>query len=69
LSLDDKVEIAWKVLIEKERQADVARHFRMTVQGISKITSTLRKKPSLLQELVNLRQTKASERKKVADLV
>jgi hypothetical protein len=53
LTLEDKAEIAWKVFIEKERQADVARHFRMTLQGISKITSTLRKKPCLLQELFN----------------
>jgi hypothetical protein len=48
LTLDDKVQIAWKVLVGKERQADVARHFRMTEQGISRITSLLRKKPNLL---------------------
>ena len=69
LSLDDKVEIAWKVFIEKERQADVGRHYRMTVQAISRFTSSLREKPSLLQELMNIRDSKVAERSKVAGLI
>ena len=69
LTLDQKVEIAWKVFIEKERLADVAKHFRSTPSAISRFTSSLRKKPSLLQELMNIRDKKASERSKVAGLV
>lgn len=69
LSLDEKVDIAWKVFIEKERLTDVARHFRMTVQAISGLTSSLRKKPTLLQELVNIRDSKVAERSKIAGLI
>jgi hypothetical protein len=69
LNLDDKIEIAWKVFMEKEKQADVARHFRMTTPAISRFTSMLRKKPSMLGELLSKNQTRAAETKKIGDII
>jgi hypothetical protein len=69
LTLDEKVQIAWKVFIEKDRLVDVSRHFRTTLSAVSRFTSSLRKKPSLLQELMNIRDSKMAERSKISGLV
>ena len=56
LSLEQKVEAAWMVFVQMEKQADVARHFRVSAWVISKLMSGIRKKPALLSELLSRKQ-------------
>ena len=57
------------IQIEKERQADVAKHFRVTQQTISSLVCSVRKKPDLLSELLALRKSKQTERVEVREII
>lgn len=69
LSLNDKIEIAHKVFIQHEHLLDVARHFRVTISCISRMTSTLRKKPNLLAEWLASRDLKQREQEALANFI
>ena len=69
MGLDEKVQAVWMVQMEKERQADVAKHFRVTQQTISTLICTVRKKPGLLSELLALRKSAQKERAEVREIV
>ena len=62
LSFDQKIEAASMVFIDKETQATTARHFRVTVQAISKLVCKLRKNPEALSEVLAKREAKEVER-------
>ena len=55
LALEDKVEALHMVLVNKESQATVARHFRVTAPTISRLVRTALKNPRVLSELVSKR--------------
>ena len=51
-----------RVLVQKELQADVAKHFRVTAPTISRLVSKMEKRPALLSELLSKRDEKLQER-------
>ena len=53
LSLEQRVEAAHMIFIKKERQTDVAKHFRVTQPAISVLVRRIMKKPSFLSELLS----------------
>ena len=62
LSLDERIEAVHRVLVQKELQADVAKHFRVTAPTISRLVSKMEKRPALLSELLSKRDEKLQER-------
>ena len=57
------------IQMDKERQADVAKHFRVTQQTISTLICSVRKKPGLLSELLALRKSAQAVRAEVREIV
>ena len=69
LSLDDRVEVAWMIFMDKERQVDVAKHFHVTQPSISSLVSRLRKKPNMLSELLAVKESKKADRAAIGDAI
>ena len=69
LSLDDRVEVAWMIFMDKERQVDVAKHFHVTQPSISSLVSRLRKKPNMLSELLTIKESKKADRVAIGDAI
>ena len=65
LVLEDRIEAVSMVLIKKMLIKDVARHFRITAGPISNLMSRVKKRPSLLRELINQREVKMAEKLRV----
>ena len=58
LTFDQKVDATWMVLMKKETQAMTARHFRVSVQVITRLMCKLRDNPNLLAELLSQRESR-----------
>ena len=58
LTLEQKLEIVHRALVDGEAQKDLARDFRVTQPVISSLVCKVRKKPSLLAELISERAKK-----------
>ena len=69
LSLEQRVEAAHMIFIRKERQADVAKHFRVTQPAISVLIRRLKKKLSFLSELLSNREEIRSQRSKIVEVL
>ena len=52
LTLTDKINIAYKVLIEYDKIQDVAKEFRITKQGISSIVIKFQKNKAAFEEML-----------------
>ena len=48
----DKIDIVHRVLIQKEKQSEVAKHYRRTEAAISRIVCVVTKKPAILSEML-----------------
>ena len=53
MSLDDKVEAAFMLFIDKEQQKTVAKHFRTTVSCISALAKKVLNRDNFLTELLD----------------
>ena len=53
MSLDDKIEAAFMLFIDKEKQSTVAKHFRVTVSAVSILAKKVLKKKTLLTDLLD----------------
>ena len=62
ISTADKIDIVHRVLVQKEKQSEVAKHYRRTVAAISRIVCAITKKPAILSEMLALRAEKQSVR-------
>ena len=73
LKMDDKVEALYMVFIDKENQATVARHFRVTAPAISRLVVMALKNPRLLSEMMSkraeLQQQKAAIRTWIEEML
>ena len=70
LSLDDKIEAAYMVFIDKERQCTVARHFRVTASAISSLVQkVLSNNTKILSELNDRKKDKLAVRKRISDYI
>ena len=58
LSIEDKIEAAYMLFIDKEEQKTVAKHFRVTASAISSISQKVLKNKSLLTELLDRKKSK-----------
>ena len=58
LSVDEKINIVHKVLVEFEYQKDVAKEYRISIQTVSTLVSKAKKKPEFLRELWDKRSKK-----------
>ena len=52
LTLTDKINIAYKVLIEYDKVEDVAKEFRITRTGVSNIVSKIKKNKAAFDEML-----------------
>ena len=55
LSLDQKLELVHRAIVDGETNKDLAKDFRVSQQVVSLLVSKVRKKPSMLSELINSR--------------
>jgi len=53
MSLDDKIEAAFMLFIDKEKQSTVAKHFRVTVSAVSILAKKVLKNKTLLTDLLD----------------
>ena len=53
LSLDDKVEIVERVVVQKESHKDVARAFGLSSQSVTSFMSKVRRKQEYMAELID----------------
>jgi len=58
LSVDDKINIVHKVLVEFKYQQDVAKEYRISLNHVSQLVHKARKKPEFLRELWGKRSKK-----------
>ena len=65
VSLDEKVSIACKILIDFEKAADVAKEFRVSVPYVSTIVSKIKKNKKAFDELYEKHQDKQVQRRAV----
>jgi hypothetical protein len=52
LNTSDKLEIAHKVVMDLEKQVDVAREFSISASRVSEIVKEARKQPEVIREAI-----------------
>ena len=58
LSLSQKIQIVYQVLCRKDRQADVAKEYRITLSYVSLLVNRALKNKTFIDEMVGLREAK-----------
>jgi len=69
LSVEEKLDISYKILCENLTQTDVAKEYRVTLPCICNIIRSSRKDPDYLSALIERRDLKIEQRKKISGAV
>jgi hypothetical protein len=67
LSLEEKVDVVWRVRMQHEFNKDVAKHYRISQQTVSRLVCQVRKKPGLLSELLSKQEEQKAERQRIGE--
>ena len=65
VSLNDKIAIVHQVLVKHEKQAEVARSFRMTPQNVAQIMLKAKRNPGFMREMLSRRDSKEAARQQI----
>ena len=69
LKANEKVEIVYKVLAQKELQKDVARYHRIGANTVSRLVTKAKKNKKFLSELLSSEEAEAGSRRRIAEIV
>ena len=69
LTLDEKLEVVHRILVDGEAQKDLAKEYRYSQAAISSLVCKVRKKPELLRELISARAKKQLQVEGLADFI
>ena len=66
---NEKIEIIYKVVVEQEKQKDVAREHRVTPARISQLVSKARKHKGFMAEILSTKETRQDKRDSIRAIV
>lgn len=69
LSLEQKLDIAYRVIVSGELQIDLAKEFRVSQTVVSLLIRKVRKKPELLRDLISEKNEKQLRDLRVVEFI
>ena len=69
LTLDGKLDIVPRVLVDGEAQKELAKEYRYSQAAVSALVTKVRKKPELLRELITARAKKQLQVEELAEFI